>query len=384
VSPVTVLLATRNGAATVPPSVTIPAGATQAVFPISGLRAGIEELTANTSDSAHEIAEARVQVSGAQSGVKLLVVSGDKQAATPGTVLSRPVVLRVTDENNLPYPGVRVSAGVSAGGTLDPPIGITDDAGRVEFRWIPSSAALNELRAMIEGAPPSSAVVVTALGRPAFEANAVVNAASFTPGLTSGALATVFGANLAGGNTAQATLPLPERLLGVQLTVRGVPAPLVYISDRQINFYVPSNVPEGPAEVIVRNALGTSVPQRVNVQSVTPGIFFDAQSGLGAILVAGTGQTTAQRGAAAGDFLEIYATGLGRVQSNSGMATTVVTPEVRVGDITAPVIFSGLAPGFVGLYQVNAQVPAGLRSGIQPVTLSVNGAASNSVNIHLR
>jgi uncharacterized protein (TIGR03437 family) len=313
------------------------------VFPIAGIRTGVEEVTATASDSAYEIAEARIQVSGTASNVKLLVVSGDKQAATPGTLLSRPVVLRVTDENDLPYPGVRVSAGVSAGGTLDPPVGVTDDAGMVSFHWVPSNAALNELRASIEGAAPSSAVIVTALGRPAFEASAVVNAASFTPGLTQGGLATLFGANLAGGNTASASLPLPERLLGVELTIGGIRAPLVYISDRQINFYVPSSVPDGPVDVIVSNSLGTSAAQRVNVRSITPGIFFDVPTGLGAILVAGTGQTTGQRGAAAGEFLEIYSTGLGRVQSSSGLPTTVVTPEVRVGGLPAQVTFSGLA-----------------------------------------
>jgi uncharacterized protein (TIGR03437 family) len=169
--------------------------------------------------------------------------------------------------------------------------------------------------------------------------------------------------------------------MGVQLTVGGIAARLVYISDRQINFLVPSNLQPGPADVVVTNTVGTSAPQRVTVNAITPGIFFDVPSGFGAILVAGTGQTTTQRGAAAGEFLEIYSTGLGSVQTNG---RTLVTPQVLVGGLPAQVTFSGLAPGFLGLYQVNAQVPAGLAAGTQPVTLDVNGTRSNSVNVRLR
>jgi uncharacterized protein (TIGR03437 family) len=50
-----------------------------------------------------------------------------------------------------------------------------------------------------------------------------------------------------------------------------------------------------------------------------------------------------------------------------------------MGGTAAPVSFSGLAPGFVGLYQVNAQVPAGLSAGNQAVLIKMGGASSNSV-----
>jgi uncharacterized protein (TIGR03437 family) len=56
----------------------------------------------------------------------------------------------------------------------------------------------------------------------------------------------------------------------------------------------------------------------------------------------------------------------------------VVMANVTIGAVKAKVSFSGLAPGFVGLYQVNAVVPAGLASGNQPVVITVGGAKSNS------
>jgi len=52
--------------------------------------------------------------------------------------------------------------------------------------------------------------------------------------------------------------------------------------------------------------------------------------------------------------------------------------------VAAPVIFAGLAPGYVGLYQVNVQVPEGVAAGdAVPVILST-GAVSNAVTISVR
>jgi uncharacterized protein (TIGR03437 family) len=52
---------------------------------------------------------------------------------------------------------------------------------------------------------------------------------------------------------------------------------------------------------------------------------------------------------------------------------------VTIGGTKAIVSFSGLAPGFVGLYQVNAEVPEGLTAGNQPVAVELAGVSSNSV-----
>jgi uncharacterized protein (TIGR03437 family) len=55
---------------------------------------------------------------------------------------------------------------------------------------------------------------------------------------------------------------------------------------------------------------------------------------------------------------------------------------VTIGNVQADVIFSGLAPGYVGLYQVNALVPAGVAAGSAvPVVISMGGASSNTVTI---
>jgi uncharacterized protein (TIGR03437 family) len=50
--------------------------------------------------------------------------------------------------------------------------------------------------------------------------------------------------------------------------------------------------------------------------------------------------------------------------------------------VATSVPFYGLAPGYAGLYQVNALVPAASAKGnAVPVTISIGGATSNTVTI---
>jgi len=89
--------------------------------------------------------------------------------------------------------------------------------------------------------------------------------------------------------------------------------------------------------------------------------------------------------------LLIYCTGLGAVTNqpatgsaalSSLLSKTMTTPTVTIGGASADVQFSGLAPGFVGLYQVNAAVPAAAAKGnAVPVLLSIGGVISNTATI---
>jgi uncharacterized protein (TIGR03437 family) len=129
------------------------------------------------------------------------------------------------------------------------------------------------------------------------------------------------------------------------------------------------------------------------VSAAAPGIFTSNGSGTGAGTIVrasdyqlvGAGTPTQ-----AGAYILIYCTGLGAltsaiVEGNPGPTpalTTAVVPQVTIGNIAATVTFSGLAPGFAGLYQVNAQVPAGVPAGNAiPVVLTSNGVPSNTVTI---
>ena len=104
------------------------------------------------------------------------------------------------------------------------------------------------------------------------------------------------------------------------------------------------------------------------------------------------------RPAARGEYISIYTTGLGAVTNQpadgapaTGLSPTVAQPTANIGcegtssDVVfcpAPVLFSGLAPGFVGLYQVNVQIPNDAISGSQvPLQLNFSGGAGRPSNI---
>jgi uncharacterized protein (TIGR03437 family) len=211
-------------------------------------------------------------------------------------------------------------------------------------------------------------------GAPASASAAVVNAASNVPLLAPGTLATVYGINLAAGTSAAAPLPWPETLAGVQVLLSGRPAPLLYVSDGQVNFLVPEGLPVGLAELILTTPAGVSAPLPVRVVSLSPGIF--------GALHAGTADLASLRPARRGDYLEIYATGLGLTRdSGSGFRETVSNPVVHIGPLAADVTYSGLVPGLLGLYQVNVRIPANAASGLQPLTVTVDGVSSNPITV---
>ena len=136
-----------------------------------------------------------------------------------------------------------------------------------------------------------------------------------------------------------------------------------------------------------------------------PGIFSTngQGTGQGAILDTSYRLVDSSNPATAGStVLQIYCTGLGAVTNqppsgspplNDQLAETTTTPMVTIGGVQAQVLFSGLAPGSVGEYQVNALVPAGSSKGSAvPVVIAfgdsvtangvhIGGATSNTVTI---
>ena len=218
---------------------------------------------------------------------------------------------------------------------------------------------------------------------PVVAANGVVNAASYGSELAPGSIASLFGSFLTYRPLMQPRQPLPTQWNGVQVLVNGRPAPLLYLSERQINFIIPRNTPS-PATFVV-NKGGVLSQQQIIVPllSAAPGVFAADSSGRGqgAILHANTAQlANAVRPARAGDLLEIYLTGLNVCEPEE--VCILVVPQVTIGGIAAPLQFSGNAPGSVGLNQINILVPAGVAPGpAVPVRVTALGRVSNEVTI---
>ncbi len=220
-----------------------------------------------------------------------------------------------------------------------------------------------------------------------------VNGASFAgAAIAPGSIASAFGSALttdAGNATA---VPLPATLGQTQLLVNGSTVPLFYVSPSQINFQMPF-VASGPATIQVTSA-GVAGPLGiVSIAAGAPGIFSIASSGAGqgAVLNQDSSPNSAANPAAQGSVVQIYCTGLGAVSpaldagspglTSSPYNLTTVLPTVTIGNMNAAVQFSAVAPGFVGLYQVNAQVPMGVSGSAVTLQITSSGQASNTVTI---
>jgi uncharacterized protein (TIGR03437 family) len=242
---------------------------------------------------------------------------------------------------------------------------------------------------------PQSLLVALAVSAPMIGQNGIVDGAGFAPVVSSGAITSLFGTNLAAGTATAAVVPLPTVLAGTQVLVNGVPAPLFYVSPAQINFQMPAEPAGASVAVTVASGGITSLQATVDVAAAGPGIFTITSNGTGqgTVLNQDYSPNSAQNPAAAGSAIQIFATGLGLTNPSvpagqpepvSPLSMTVNTPVVTIAGVPALVLFSGLAPGFVGLYQVNVQVPPGTPSGSASLQIQINGQTSNSVTIAIR
>ena len=273
-------------------------------------------------------------------------------------------------------------------------VGGTPGFFQVSFK-VPEDAAMgNQPVTLLEGGLTSNVQMLT-VAPPGATVSAVVNGASFVGGgVVPGEMATAFGSNLTSGTGINLTsgLPLPTSFLSDSLTVDNKDVALFAVDNvngqEQINFQVPWEVPIGTQVMIAvsnNGMAGASIA--APVLTAQPGIFNYSAGGetFGAILHANFALANTANPAKPSETVLIYCTGLGAVSSppedgepGNGQAT-LDTPKVMIGGTNAMVSFSGLAPGFVGLYQVNAEVPAGLSASNQPVVITMAGASSNSV-----
>ena len=238
-----------------------------------------------------------------------------------------------------------------------------------------------------------AAIFLTASILNAQRIQAITDAASYSPRVSPGALATIFGTGLA-NSTAQANgFPLPLSLGGASVYALQsktlTQAPVVYASPTQINFQVPSGLTPGVANFSV--ALnGGSFSFAVNVVNAGPAIFQD--SGSHAVAQdAGASYATnsTSHPAAAGSVVVVYFTGQGPVDNSvpdgaaapdSPLSNATGNPTATIGGVNAPVQFFGLTPGYAGLAQANLQVP-NLATGDYPLVLTVGGYVSSSAVI---
>jgi trimeric autotransporter adhesin len=187
----------------------------------------------------------------------------------------------------------------------------------------------------------------------------VVNAATLAQGpVAPSEIVTIYGSGFAPGQT--------------QLLFDGQPTTVFYSGAQQINALAPATlVPGIPTAIVVASNGATVASGSSSVVGASPGIF---------TLAGGTGQAaaldqdgslnSASNPAARGSVVTFFATGQG-----AGVSAVSLT----IGDYPATLYYAGPAPGFVGLMQINAQVPSGFApAGVLNVVMTVGSATSQT------
>jgi uncharacterized protein (TIGR03437 family) len=205
----------------------------------------------------------------------------------------------------------------------------------------------------------------------------VVNLADGTTAIASGGLVAVGGTNLSVVTLANSELPVPTTLGETCLSVNNVQAPLLLVSPSQINAQIPFEV-AGNATLVVRTPGGTSDPFTLTVSASAPAVFqtgtAGADKGLATLYrTANNEPVTLSNPIHPEDYVVIYVTGLGRTTPDvetgapapaDPLAEAVILPSVKLGGVALSVLYAGLVPGQVGVYQINVYVPPEVPRGM--------------------
>jgi uncharacterized protein (TIGR03437 family) len=226
----------------------------------------------------------------------------------------------------------------------------------------------------------------------------VVNAASYAPLIAPGSFVAIYGQNLADAAASWDTAilggkTLPTSLGGVQVQINGKKAFINYLASGQINVLAPPDSTAGLVDIDVVTNHGTATAT-VSIGAVSPAFFAYALQGKlypvaffanENVQVAGDGALAgaASRPATAGDYLTLYATGLGQttpaypvgqVITRAFPITDLSQVQVLFGTQPAKVLFAGMT--FAGVFQINVQVPDGVPTGEVPVVLKIGTQSS--------
>jgi uncharacterized protein (TIGR03437 family) len=207
--------------------------------------------------------------------------------------------------------------------------------------------------------------------------NATTNA-PFTANLAPGEAISLSGSGLAPAPVTASTLPLPTTLGGVQVTINGTPMPLSSVSPTQIQAILPYSWPAGEGIRVINNGVNSNaLPFAVG--QTAPGVITVPAGGTGDGQILNLRDpnhptpVTADNPARVGDPVAIFLTGLGDVTPQvpagspgpSNPLSMVDDQElaIYIDGQEAPVTQAYLAPGQVGLYQVNVTIPEGVSTG---------------------
>jgi uncharacterized protein (TIGR03437 family) len=215
----------------------------------------------------------------------------------------------------------------------------------------------------------------TAWGQaPVYSAAGMVNGPNYAPGpFAPNSIVSIFGSGLARSSQGVTAADIVNNTLPVELNstrvyVMNSPAPLLYVSDGQVNFLIPGNQLDGDVQIrVVREGL-TGPEVTVTLVDAAPALF---QTAVGYAIAAHLDNSLIAPGspAQAGEIIVVYACGLGRTLPNPAPGAIPQSAAViqRLSDLkvylggaaidAASILYAGLTPGSAGLYQINLVLP---------------------------
>jgi uncharacterized protein (TIGR03437 family) len=214
--------------------------------------------------------------------------------------------------------------------------------------------------------------------------SSVVNAANGGQAVAPGGLISIMGQQMSLVTLATSQIPLPTALAQSCVKVNGTPVPLLLVSNQQINAQLPYNV-TGNAALTIMTPGGESDSFYFTVSATAPTVFMSGTAGpltgLAAVVRWNNGElVTPTNPIHANDWLEIYLTGMGATTPavpagqpgpSNPFAVAQALPSVTLGGHALTVSYAGMAPGEVGVYQIDALVPPGVPTGINvPLEIS--------------
>jgi uncharacterized protein (TIGR03437 family) len=339
------------------------------------------------------------------------------------------VAVELTDPNGVAVAGSAVTFSVSPSGAVT----LRSQDGEPPCTSAPSTSSVtcntdNYGVAYVDvllGSTPISSVTVTARAsgysqdfsgairaQPAISAGGVVDAAAGKTPIAPGSYVSIYGANLCepayclvlpvsnpvGDSVTFAPYALPLTIDGVTVSFDvpsakiSVPGHLTFVSPGQVNVQVPWEL-QGQTSAQVKVTLyGYSYGNVVSVPLAdTAPAFFDIGGGIAAARDQNGAVVTAANPVKRGQVVSLFMNGLGPVTngpaSGEFASTTALTytkaqdTAVTIGGQPAQVLFTGLAPSFPGLYQVNAIVPTGISAGTVPISLTIAGATTKPLTL---
>jgi uncharacterized protein (TIGR03437 family) len=337
------------------------------------------------------------------------------------------IAIQVIDKYGAPVANAPVQWSVTGGnGSILPGVNYTDSTTDV-YGWAGASVVLGstagpqEFTATVNGmAMPFDG---NARAVPTIPAGSIVDAASSVASVAAGSWISIYGSNLSDvtdsaystcPQCSAVTQPFPLGLDGVAFSfdtsTLSLPGRFQFVGPSQLNVQVPWEL-AGQSPVFVKSIINYTYSglNILPLAQYAPGFFLiDSASDVAALDFPNYHLINSSNPVARGSVVQLFMSGLGPVNCTAGppsctasnqpadgvgapdgttgnpLATTQATPTITIGgqDAGTP-LYSGLAPGAVGLYQVNVTVPSGTATGQQPITCTIGGITCTNAKAYL-